>query len=184
MKTSQNLSIELYRLIKLWISRYISKTISPFVRCSIYYRILLSNTVYKFKFKKPSELKYFPTRSHNFDSSIEAIFSSIMYPLENLFFMCYELPKHWKIPPFTIIPIFVLNASASSILCVVRTIALVLLFAILAITYHIKRRASGSIPADGSSRRIIGGLPTRANATQTLRLLPPERVPAVFFRYS
>ena len=38
--------------------------------------------------------------------------------------------------------------------------------------------ASGSIPADGSSSRIIAGLPTIAMATDSLRLFPPERVPA------
>lgn len=47
-----------------------------------------------------------------------------------------------------------------------------------------KRRASGSIPAEGSSRRIIGGLPNVAIATDNLRLLPPDNVPAGFDLWS
>lgn len=79
------------------------------------------------------------------------------------------------------IPIFVLRASASSILCVVNTTALVFLYAILATTVHMNLLASGSMPAEGSSKKMIGGLPTRASATQSFLLLPPLKVPAVFF---
>ena len=43
-----------------------------------------------------------------------------------------------------------------------------------------KRRASGSMPADGSSSKIIGGLPKVAIPTESLRLLPPLKDPAVF----
>jgi hypothetical protein len=46
-----------------------------------------------------------------------------------------------------------------------------------------KRRASGSIPADGASSRMIGGLPTIAIATESFRLFPPERVPEAFDLY-
>ena len=77
-------------------------------------------------------------------------------------------------PPFTMIPIFVESASASSIECVVRMTALVLLLEISATTSHIKRLAVGSMPADGSSRRMMGGLPTIAIATESFLLLPPE----------
>jgi hypothetical protein len=46
-----------------------------------------------------------------------------------------------------------------------------------ATTDHMKRRASGSIPADGSSRRMIGGLPSVAIATDNFLLFPPLSVP-------
>jgi len=51
-----------------------------------------------------------------------------------------------------------------------------------ATTDHIKRLASGSIPADGSSRRIIGGLPIVAIATESFLLFPPLKVPAGLVR--
>ena len=71
-------------------------------------------------------------------------------------------------------PIFEANASASSIECVVKTTEDCFRNVdIREITVHINRRAPGSIPVDGSSRNIIGGLPIRANATESLRLLPP-----------
>jgi len=38
------------------------------------------------------------------------------------------------------------------------------------------------MPAEGSSSNIIGGLPSVAIATDSLRLLPPERVPAGLLR--
>jgi|TARA_B110000285_G_C14895559_1_gene500674 hypothetical protein len=51
----------------------------------------------------------------------------------------------------------------------------------LATTDHMKRLASGSIPAEGSSSKMMGGFPTIAIATDNLRLLPPDRVPEAFF---
>jgi hypothetical protein len=88
-------------------------------------------------------------------------------------------------PPLTIIPILVESASASSILWVVRMTALFLSrYEILETTYHINLRASGSIPAEGSSSKIIGGLPNVAIATDNLRLLPPLKVPDAFLRWS
>lgn len=88
-------------------------------------------------------------------------------------------------PPRTIIPIFVERASASSILWVVKTTALFLsLWEILAITCHMNLLASGSMPADGSSSKIIGGLPIVAIATESLRLFPPLSVPAGLFLWS
>ena len=47
-------------------------------------------------------------------------------------------------------------------------------------TFHINRLASGSIPAEGSSRSIIGGFPIIAIATESFLLLPPLKVPAGF----
>ena len=79
------------------------------------------------------------------------------------------------------IPILVERASASSIECVVKITALVLSLAIYPTTLHMKRLASGSIPADGSSSKMMGGLPTIARATESFRLLPPLKVPAIFF---
>lgn len=110
------------------------------------------------------------------------IFNSTSNPTPNLFLMCWELPKHLNWPPFTMMPILVLRASASSIKCDVRITALVFLAAILPTTSHMKRRASGSMPADGSSKRMMGGLPTMAIATDSFRLFPPDRVPACFLR--
>ena len=43
---------------------------------------------------------------------------------------------------------------------------------------HMKRRASGSMPVDGSSSNTTAGSPISAMATESLRLLPPEYVPA------
>lgn len=117
------------------------------------------------------------TRAPSSCSSKVLILISITYPVPNLCLICYALPKHLKIPPLTMIPILVLSASASSILWVVNTTALVFFYAILPTTDHMKRLDSGSIPADGSSKKIIGGLPIIANATHNFRLLPPESVP-------
>ena len=41
-------------------------------------------------------------------------------------------------------------------------------------TSHMKRRASGSIPVEGSSRSTTAGSPMSAMATESLRLFPPE----------
>jgi len=41
-----------------------------------------------------------------------------------------------------------------------------------------KRLVAGSIPAEGSSSKIIGGFPTTAMATESFRLFPPDRVAA------
>ncbi len=39
------------------------------------------------------------------------------------------------------------------------------------------------MPVDGSSKKTIGGLPSIAIATDSLRLLPPESVPAHLSSY-
>jgi hypothetical protein len=41
--------------------------------------------------------------------------------------------------------------------------------------FHIYRFACGSTPVEGSSRKIIGGLPMIAIETESFLLLPPER---------
>ena len=50
------------------------------------------------------------------------------------------------------------------------TVACFRVCAISAITFHMNRRASGSMPALGSSRKMISGSPIIAIATQSLRL--------------
>ena len=49
------------------------------------------------------------------------------------------------------------------------------------ITDHINLLASGSIPVDGSSKSTIGGLHKNEIATVNLRLLPPDKRPAILF---
>jgi len=62
--------------------------------------------------------------------------------------------------PFTIIPILVHRASASSIECVVKIIHDCFFYvATLEITSHINLLAPTSIPVLGSSRKIIFGFP-------------------------
>ena len=76
------------------------------------------------------------------------------------------------------------NSSASSIECVVNTIELSFFYIDISfITLHINLLAYGSIPEDGSSKNIIGGLPNNAIATDNFLLLPPEYVPACIFLY-
>jgi len=79
------------------------------------------------------------------------------------------------------IPILVERHSASSTSLDVRMIADVLSSLILMTTDCMKRRASGSIPADGSSRIMMGGLPTNAIPTDSFLLLPPLNAPDYFF---
>ena len=83
------------------------------------------------------------------------------------------------------IPILVLSASASSIEWVVSITAHFSRFWLsFEITPHMNLLASGSIPAEGSSSSIIGGLPIIAIATYSLRLLPPESELACLSRCS
>ena len=90
--------------------------------------------------------------------------------------------KHQRIysSPFyslAIIPNLSDKASTSSIEWVVRITALFFYFLdILLMTDHINLLDFGSIPAEGSSRRMIGGLPRRAMATESFLLFPPLRV--------
>mmetsp|Transcript_91774 Transcript_91774/g.239252 ORF Transcript_91774/g.239252 Transcript_91774/m.239252 type:complete len:264 (-) Transcript_91774:1679-2470(-) len=64
--------------------------------------------------------------------------------------------------------------SASSMECVVRMTALVgRRCAMERITSHMKCRATGSMPAEGSSKNTISGSPIIARAKDSLRLLPP-----------
>jgi hypothetical protein len=57
------------------------------------------------------------------------------------------------------------------------TVAFFFSVATLEITFHINLLAFGSIPVEGSSRKMMRGLPIIAIATESFRLLPPESVP-------
>mmetsp|Transcript_9793 Transcript_9793/g.30808 ORF Transcript_9793/g.30808 Transcript_9793/m.30808 type:complete len:226 (+) Transcript_9793:620-1297(+) len=99
-------------------------------------------------------------------------------PLPNLFLRCWMEPRQRRRPP-TMIPTRVHTASTSSMLCVVRMMDVSCRsVAARASTRHMNRRAIGSIPVDASSMKSSGGLPSMAMATDSLRLLPPLRVPA------
>ena len=50
-------------------------------------------------------------------------------------------------------------------------------------TFHMYLLAAGSIPLDGSSRKITGGLPIKAIATTNFLLFPPEYYPAGMSAY-
>lgn len=90
---------------------------------------------------------------------------------------------HWKFP-LTIIPSLEDKAYASSIECVVRiTVAFFFYVATLDITFHINLLAFGSIPVEGSSKKIIRGFPIMAIATDSFLLFPPERVPESLSSY-
>ena len=108
----------------------------------------------------------------------------IWYPVPNFDLMCCLDPKHLN-SPSTIIPILVDRASASSIEWVVKITAEFFLWVdIRAMTFHMNLQACGSIPADGSSRKITGGLPIMQIATLSFHLFPPESFPAALFQYS
>ena len=56
--------------------------------------------------------------------------------------------------------------------------------AILEMIFHINLLALGSIPVDGSSRKIMLGFPIIAIATESFLLLPPDKVPDNLSSYS
>ena len=91
---------------------------------------------------------------------------------------------HLKFPP-TMIPSLVDRASASSIEWVVKIMVdFFFSVAILDMTLHMNLLALGSIPVEGSSRKIIPGFPIIAIATESFLLFPPERVPESWSLYS
>lgn len=74
------------------------------------------------------------------------------------------------------------SACTSSMECVVRMMeASFCSVAMREMTDHMNRRATGSTPVEGSSKKMIWGSPTVAMATDSLRLLPPDSVPAFLF---
>ena len=93
------------------------------------------------------------------------------YIFNHLFLRCCVLPRHLNVP-FTIIARREHSASHSSMLCEVR-ITEWPSFTIELMQSHRNRRAFGSMPVVGSSRKMIGGSPMRAMAVESLRLLPP-----------
>lgn len=91
--------------------------------------------------------------------------------------MCWGVPMHLKFP-LTIMPSLEERASAYSMEWVVRmTVAFFFYVATLEITFHMNRLALGSIPVDGSSKKMILGFPIMAIATESFRLFPPDKVP-------
>lgn len=111
-------------------------------------------------------------------------FTSSYSPSPYLLFICCGVPMHWKLP-LTIMPNREDNASAYSIEWVVSTtVASLFCVATLAMTFHMKRLALGSIPVEGSSKNTILGLPIIAIATDSFRLLPPDNVPESLSVYS
>mmetsp|Transcript_81692 Transcript_81692/g.231654 ORF Transcript_81692/g.231654 Transcript_81692/m.231654 type:complete len:208 (-) Transcript_81692:273-896(-) len=101
--------------------------------------------------------------------------TSTSYPWPNLALRCWADPMHLSAPS-TKIEILPQSASASSMLWVVKTIELS--SPSRAMTCHIRRLLTTSIPVDGSSRNITSGPPRVAMATLSLRLLPPLSEPA------
>mmetsp|Transcript_11363 Transcript_11363/g.20293 ORF Transcript_11363/g.20293 Transcript_11363/m.20293 type:complete len:291 (-) Transcript_11363:63-935(-) len=93
-------------------------------------------------------------------------------------------PRHRSRPP-TMMPIRVHSASHSSMECVVRMMAACWRSVeIRVITSHMNRRATGSMPVEGSSRKMSSGPPIMATATLSLRLFPPEYPPESLSAYS
>jgi len=77
------------------------------------------------------------------------------------------------------------RASAYSIEWVVKIIVDCFFYeAILDIIFHMNLLAFGSIPVDGSSKKIILGFPIIAIATDNFLLLPPDNVPESLSSYS
>jgi len=96
-------------------------------------------------------------------------------PLLYWFLNCVSVPMNLNSPCFIIARLSA-RASASSIEWVVITTPEP--FLNFLIEFHMNLLASGSIPVLGSSSRIAFGLPIKEHATISLRLLPPENLPA------
>lgn len=112
------------------------------------------------------------------------ILISSSYPDPNLFLSVVSGPIHFK-DPATYIAILEHNSSASSIVWVVRrTEDYFLNLEILSMIFHINLLASGSIPAEGSSKNITGGFPINAIATYNFLLLPPDKLLDTIFLYA
>lgn len=104
-------------------------------------------------------------------------FIYISQPSPYLDFMCCGVPIHLKLP-LTIIPNLVDRAQAYYIECVVRMMVdCFFQEAMREMIFHMKRRALGSMPVDGQSRKMMLGLPIIAMATDNFLLLPPDNVP-------
>mmetsp|Transcript_3452 Transcript_3452/g.12137 ORF Transcript_3452/g.12137 Transcript_3452/m.12137 type:complete len:144 (+) Transcript_3452:303-734(+) len=103
------------------------------------------------------------------------------YPLPNLFFKNCWLPMQASLPRVTM-AILEHKMSASSMLCVVITKLLPSRASLM--MSQISRRASGSSPLEGSSKRTSLGSPQRAMAMESLRCIPPDNDFAVLFSCS
>ncbi len=112
-----------------------------------------------------------------------SILISSSYPFPNLFFSLYTGPIHFN-APFTWIAILEQSPSASSIECVVNiTEDCFLNVEILSMIFHMNLLASGSIPAEGSSKKTTGGFPISAIATYNFLLFPPLKLLAILSLY-
>mmetsp|Transcript_12349 Transcript_12349/g.31170 ORF Transcript_12349/g.31170 Transcript_12349/m.31170 type:complete len:266 (+) Transcript_12349:186-983(+) len=98
-----------------------------------------------------------------------------LYPAPNLFFRRSDVPMTRSLPD-AMMPTRSPRISASSIECVTSTMTRSCLAAW--IMSHTSRRDTGSIPVVGSSKKTIDGSPVSATATDSLRCIPPEYVPA------
>ncbi len=79
-------------------------------------------------------------------------------------------------------PSFVDKASAYSMEWVVNMIVDCFFSdAILEMILHMNRLALGSMPVEGSSKKIMFGFPIMAIATDSLRLFPPDKFPDNLF---
>mmetsp|Transcript_18516 Transcript_18516/g.53173 ORF Transcript_18516/g.53173 Transcript_18516/m.53173 type:complete len:275 (+) Transcript_18516:103-927(+) len=94
-----------------------------------------------------------------------------VYPAPNLCLRKSELPQATSLPRLRI-PMRSESTSASSIKWVMRMMLRPFLASL--IISQTTRRLTGSMPAVGSSRKIISGLPSMAMAMLTLRFMPPE----------
>mmetsp|Transcript_3450 Transcript_3450/g.12129 ORF Transcript_3450/g.12129 Transcript_3450/m.12129 type:complete len:153 (+) Transcript_3450:277-735(+) len=102
-------------------------------------------------------------------------------PFPNLLFRLCCVPTQASLP-CVMIAIFVASVSHSSMLCVVITKLLPSRASLM--MSQISRRASGSSPLEGSSKRTSLGSPQRAMAMESLRCIPPDNDFAVLFSCS
>eukprot|EP00659_Diplonema_papillatum_P016563 gene16562-biopygen16702 len=100
-------------------------------------------------------------------------------------FSCWRLPRHCSLPSTMMVTLCSRRASPSisSKWCVVRTTDSFKSEIAFSNAPHRERRASGSIPADGSSRKMTGGPPIRAIATDSFRRFPPDSDFEIFARW-
>mmetsp|Transcript_7891 Transcript_7891/g.23250 ORF Transcript_7891/g.23250 Transcript_7891/m.23250 type:complete len:289 (-) Transcript_7891:6675-7541(-) len=86
---------------------------------------------------------------------------------------CWGVPRQARQPP-AMMPTLEHSTSTSSMLWVVSTTATPEASVADRMAPHIARRAPGSMPLLGSSRSTAWGMPAKAIARLSLRLLPPE----------
>ena len=119
------------------------------------------------------------SRTSALDGDWNSMWISKCFP--NLSLIDSVVPIHY-ICPSIIIAILLERASASSIEWVFKRMEQQGWSSLyFNIACHIFRFESGSIPVEGSSKSRIIGFPIKAMAIDSLRLVPPEYVPASLF---